>query len=114
MSAGKAFEPAHIKLVVDNILEQHLNGKEYNVQKTLEWSQQISNLILEKISSLQGAEDKNSRFKYIVNCSLQKHGSGLQSSSACLWNSATDFATCVRFEQKDIDCTVHIYAIAYN
>lgn len=107
-------EPSHTNRLVLQILEQHLNGKEYELQKSLEWSQEIADLVLDKINTTHASSSGLHRYKYVVNCSIQKHGSGLQSSSACLWNSATDVATCVKYEHKNIDCTIHVYAIAFD
>lgn len=114
MTSTRIPEPALVNHTVTQILEQHFSGKEYDIQKSLEWSQQISDLVLEKLSSSHDAPNGSLRYKYIVNCSIQKHGSGLQSTSACLWNSKTDIATYVKFEHKDIDCTVHVYAVAFE
>ena len=110
----ESLEPAHTNRMVSQILEQQLSGKEYELQKSLEWSQEIADLVLEKMNTTHAKANASNRYKYIVNCSIQKHGTGLQSSSACLWNSATDVATCVKFEQKNMDCTVHVYAVAFN
>lgn len=116
MSSGTAriLEPSHTNRIVLQILEQHFNGKEYELAKSLEWSQELADLVLDKINSTHASPTGLNRYKYVVNCSIQKHGSGLQSSSACLWNSTTDVATCVKYEHKNIDCTVHIYAIAFE
>lgn len=113
-SAARILEPAHTNRLVIQILEQQLNGKEYENNKSLELSQEIADLVLDKINTSHATPNGLHRYKYVVNCSIQKHGSGLQSSSACLWNTSTDVATCVKFEHKNIDCTVHIYAIAFD
>lgn len=113
-ATARILEPAHTNRMVNQILEQHLSGKEYELQKVLDWSQEIADLVLDKINSAHTTPNGLHRYKYIVNCSIQKHGSGLQSSSACLWNSSTDVATCVKFEHKTIDCTVYVYAIAFD
>lgn len=111
---SRILEPAHTNRLVLQILEQHLSGKEYEIQNSLEWSQTIANQILEKITTVHEAPQGLHRYKYIVNCSIQKHGSGLQSTSSCLWDSTTDIATCVKYEHKNIDCTVNVYAIAFD
>lgn len=113
-TAARILEPAHTNRLITQILEQHLSGKEYELQKSLEWSQEIADLVLDKITTTHATPNGLHRYKYVVNCSIQKHGSGLQSNSACLWNSSTDVATCVKFEHKNIDCTVYVYAIAFD
>lgn len=113
-SAARMLEPAHTNRMVTQILEHHLQDKDYDQQKSLEWSQEIADQVLEKINTTHATPNGLHRYKYIVNCSIQKHGSGLQSSSACLWNTATDVATCVRYEHRTIDCTVNVYAIAFD
>lgn len=113
-SAARILEPSHTNRMVTQILEQQLNGKEYELQKSLAWSQEIADLILDKINVTHSAPNGLHRYKYIVNCSIQKHGSGLQSSTACLWDPQIDVATCVKLQHKNIDCTVHIYAIAFD
>lgn len=112
--AARILEPAHTNRLVTQILEQQLNGKEYENNKSLELSQEIADLVLDKINTTHATPNGLHRYKYVVNCSIQKHGSGLQSSSACLWNTSTDVATCVKFEHKNIVCTVHVYAIAFD
>lgn len=113
-SAARILEPAHTNRLVGQILEQYLNGKEYELQRSLEWSQEIADQVLEKINITHATPNGLHRYKYVVNCSIQKHGSGLQSSSACLWNSSTDVATCIKHENQSIDCTVYVYAIAFD
>lgn len=113
-SAARMLEPAHTNRLVTQILEQHLQAKEYDLQKSMEWSQEIADLVLDKLNTIHATPNGLHRYKYIVNCSIQKHGSGLQSSSACLWNTSTDVATCVRHEHRSIDCTVNVYAIAFD
>lgn len=116
MSTGAAriLEPAHTNRLVMQILEQYFGDKEYELQKSLEWSQEVADQVLGKINSTYSSSNGLNRYKYIVNCSIQKHGTGIQSSSACLWNLTTDVATCVKSEHKNIDCTVHVYAIAFD
>lgn len=114
MGTARILEPAHTNRLALQILEQYLVDKDYEHQKTLEWSQDLANQILDKINTSYASTGGLHRYKYVVNCSIQKHGSGLQTSSACLWDSATDVATCVKYQQKNIDCTVHIYAIAFD
>lgn len=111
---SRILEPAHTNRLVTQILEQQLTGKEYELSKSLEWSQEIADTILDRINSTHVTPNGLHRYKYIVNCSIQKHGSGLQSSSACYWNSQTDVATCVKFEHKSINCIVNVYAIAFD
>lgn len=113
-SNARMLEPAHTNRLVLQILEEQLNGKEYELSKSLEWSQEIADLVLDKITTTHATTNGLHRYKYIVNCSIQKHGSGLQSSSACLWNSSSDVATCVKHEHKNIDCIVNVYAIAFD
>lgn len=112
--AARILEPAHTNRMVVQILEQFFTDKSYDLQKTLEWSQEIADIVLEKINTTHASVNGLHRYKYIINCSIQKHGSGIQSSSACLWNTTTDVATCVKFEQKSLDCTVHVYAVAFD
>jgi len=111
---ARILEPAHTNRLVTQILEQFFNDKEYDYQKSLEWSQELADLVLDKIQSTHSSTNGLHRYKYVINCSIQKHGSGLQSSTACLWNTTTDVATYVKLEHKDLDCTVHIYAIAFD
>lgn len=114
MSTARILEPAHTNRLVIQILEQYLTDKEYESQKSLEWSQELADQILDKINTSYASTSGLHSYKYIINCSIQRHGTGLQSSSACLWDSTTDIATYVKFEHKNIDCTVHIYAIAFD
>lgn len=103
-----------ISRLTNQILEQYFADKDYDPSKCLDWTQEVADLVLEKINSPNGTENEPNKYKYIVICSIQKQGAGLQSSSACLWNSSTDVATCVKFEFKEINCAVNIYAIAYD
>ena len=113
-TTARMLEPGHTNRIVLQILEEQLSNQEYELQKSLELSQKIADLVLDKINTTHASTNGLHGYKYVVNCSIQKHGSGLQSSSACLWNTTTDVATCVKFEHKNIDCFVHIYAIAFN
>lgn len=114
MSTARILEPAHTNRLVLQILEQYLTNKEYEVQKSLDWSQELADQILDKINASYASTGGLHRYKYVVNCSIQKHGTGLQSSSACLWDPTSDVATCVKFEYKNMDCTVNVYAIAFD
>lgn len=111
---ARILEPAHTNRLVMQVLDRFFADKDYDIQKSLEWSQELADLVLDTIQTAHAAANGLHRYKYIINCSIQKHGSGLQSSSACLWNTTTDVATYVKFEHKNLDCTVHIYAIAFD
>lgn len=114
MSSSSSLDVAQIDCLINQSLEQYFTGKEYDVSQSLGWSQEAADLVLDKINT-QGANLTGlHKYKYIVNCSIMKNGTGLQTSSACLWSSTTDVATFVKFEQRDIACTVHLYAIAYD
>lgn len=114
ITTARMLEPAHTNRLVTQILEQHFSGKEFDITQSLEWSKQIADQVLDKINTTHASQSGLHGYKYIVNCSIQKHGSGLQSSTSCLWNASTDVATCVKFEHNNIDCFVNVYAIAFN
>lgn len=106
--------PVNIDLIVKQELDRWLTKQDYDPQKALDLSKEIADKILNRLNTTLSDSTTYHRYKYVVNCSIQKVGSGLQSSTSCLWDSSTDFATHVKFENKNLMCTVFVYVISFD
>ncbi|CAH0596291.1 unnamed protein product [Chrysodeixis includens] len=94
------------KIVRDNI-EFCLGGNSYSHSRCPHWISLITDKTLARLNKL------NKPFKYIVRITLtQKNGAGLHTAAAYYWDTATDGACTVRWENKYMYCIVNVWGLA--
>ena len=77
--------------MVDDIIRQFLNDKDYDQNQAQSWCNGISDEIIK---------------------ALQKGDASLHFSSTCLWNPNTDGSITVKYENDKLHCFVCLFGIA--
>ena len=93
--------------MVDDIIRQFLNDKDYDQNQAQSWCNGISDEIIKALHQQQRG------FKFICNSTIfQKGDASLHSSSTCLWNPNTDGSITVKYENDKLHCFVCLFGIA--
>ena len=93
--------------MVDDIIRQFLNDKDYDQKEAQSLCNQISDEIIKTLHSQQRG------FKFICNGTIfQKGDASLHFSSTCLWNPNTDGSITVKYENDQMHCFVCLFGIA--
>ena len=79
--------------MVDDIIRQFLNDKDYDQNQAQSWCNGISDEIIKALHQQQRG------FKFVCNSTIfQKGDASLHFSSTCLWNPNTDGSITVKYE----------------
>ena len=93
----------HVDKVAEAVIEDVLGKEEYNADKAIEWTNNISNLVVEKLKEKEG-------FKFFVTTILFSKGdSGLTMAGACLWNSEKDGSAVLKKDINDMNAIVNVF-----
>ena len=93
--------------MVNDIIRQFLNDRDYDQKVAQSWSNDISDKIIKELYQQQRG------FKFICNCTIfQKGDVSLHFSSTCLWNPNTDGSITVKYENDKLHCFVCLFGIA--
>ncbi|XP_033760978.1 tctex1 domain-containing protein 2-like [Pecten maximus] len=80
------FRPVIVKECIHNALSDHLTGKNYDAEETIEWTKVISDDIKQRLKDL-GYD----RYKFIVQVVIgEQRGEGVKMGCRCFWDSDTD------------------------
>jgi hypothetical protein len=86
---------------------QALDGKKYLPNKTSEWTDTISNQIIEKLKRTAPY------FKYVVTlCFIQKVGAGIHGETIAYWDQKTDGMIQTKYENDSLICLCTVLGIA--
>ncbi|KAJ3414933.1 Dynein light chain Tctex-type [Chytridiales sp. JEL 0842] len=103
----KSFIVEEVNTLLKESIESTLQNAAYHHNKVPQWTSNIVELVLKRLSSL------NKPFKYVVNCVImQKNGAGLHSASSCYWDAGTDGVATYRYESKTMYCIVNVFGLA--
>ena len=92
--------------ISSEILKLNLEAKKYNHNKVNEWIDTIGNGIVTRLKQV------SPNFKYIVSTSIiQKVGAGIHFETASYWDTSTDGAVIVKFENDSFICSTTIFGI---
>ena len=92
--------------MVNGVIFNYLNGKKYDADKAQTWCNNISDEIIKALHQQQRG------FKFVCATTIfQKGKSSLHFSSTCLWNTAKDGSTTVKFENEHMHCFVSLFGI---
>ena len=93
--------------MVDDIIRQFLNDKDYDQNQAQSWCNGISDEIIKALHQQQRG------FKFVCNSTIfQKGDASLHFSSTCLWNPNTDGSITVKYENDKLHCFVCLFGIA--
>eukprot|EP00126_Sphaerothecum_destruens_P008135 Sdes_comp20101_c0_seq1m13098 len=84
-SEESGFVVDEVNNIIKESIEQSLQNTVYNHNKVSQWTANVVELCLKKLTAL------NKPFKYVVtNIIMQKNGAGLHTASSCFWDNSTD------------------------
>ena len=87
--------------MIDDIIKQYLNGKDYDKNQAQSWCNDISDEIIKALSQQQRG------FKFVCNSYIfQKGDNSLHFSTTSLWNPNTDDSITVKYENDKLHCFV--------
>ena len=93
--------------MVDDIIRQFLNDKDYDQNQAQSWCNGISDEINKALHQQQRG------FKFVFNSTIfQKGDASLHFSSTCLLNPNTDGSITVKYENDKLHCFVCLFGIA--
>eukprot|EP00045_Choanoeca_perplexa_P021813 m.7442 g.7442 ORF g.7442 m.7442 type:complete len:123 (-) comp8825_c0_seq1:62-430(-) len=103
------FRPAAAQELIHSVLAEFFVGKEYDTEACLNWCQEVSDLVKDKLKELQLP-----RYKYVVNTTIgEQRGAGVKVGAKCLWDSDTDQLAQDVYVSDSLYCSVAAYAVYY-
>eukprot|EP00126_Sphaerothecum_destruens_P008136 Sdes_comp20101_c0_seq2m13099 len=106
-SEESGFVVDEVNNIIKESIEQSLQNTVYNHNKVSQWTANVVELCLKKLTAL------NKPFKYVVtNIIMQKNGAGLHTASSCFWDNSTDGSCTVRWENKTMYCIVTVFGLS--
>ena len=93
--------------LVNNIIRQFLNDKDYDKEVAQSWCDDINAEIIKDLRQQQTG------FKFIIHTTISKKGeSSFHFSNSFLWNKKTDGSIFVKYENATLKCFVSLYGIS--
>ena len=93
--------------MVDDIIRQFLNDKDYDQKEAQSWCNAISDEIIKALHQQQRG------FKFVcISTILQKGYSSMNFSSTCLWNPNNDGSVTVKYENDKMHAFVCLFGLA--
>lgn len=103
------FRSDTVKAAIQEILNEELNGKQYDPEETTNWSKEISDIIKEKLKTLE-----YDRYKFIVQVVIgEQRGEGVKVATRCLWDSDTDNYAQAVYSNETLFCVAVAYGVFY-
>lgn len=101
------FSKEVVNAIVKESIETSLQSATYAHSKVAQWTSSIVEACVKRLTQL------GKPFKYVVTCVImQKTGAGLHTSSACLWDAASDGSVTYRWENKSLYCITSVFGLA--
>lgn len=108
--AGEVFKPSTVRNIIQEVLDECLEGEKYNSTQCRNLSQMLTDLIKSRVKDLGYC-----RYKYIVTVTLgQDCNQGVQVVSRCLWNKDTDNYAEASFSKNGIYAVAAVYACYFE
>lgn len=83
---NQKFRPGAVQALIEKIISEKLEGKEYLLEEGDGWAKQIVEEIHDKVKA-----QNYKRYKLITQVSLgERRGEGASSASRCLWDAEAD------------------------
>ncbi|XP_031635733.1 dynein light chain Tctex-type-like [Contarinia nasturtii] len=106
-SIGNSFPIASIREIINEILLQTLDGKEYTCSEVGAWCRQIVDGINMRIKSLEIP-----RYKHIVQTMLaEQTGAGSRYIARCHWDASCDSKVSEQYKSETIICIVTVFGV---
>ncbi len=83
---NQKFRPGTVQVLVERVIKEKLEGKEYSGEECGEWVKEILEEIHDKVKS-----QNYRRYKLITQVTLgERRGEGASSATRCLWDAEAD------------------------
>lgn len=107
---GTEFKPANVKRVVTNVLEQYLEGIQYNAALSAKLSTQLATVIRDRVKHMGFP-----RHKVVSHVIIgQDSDQALELASRCVWDAHTDSVATVTFKSKDLFAVAIVHGIYFE
>ena len=102
-----------IKSIMLSSIQSIISNEKYESKKVPLWSKNIVKQVLSKLVELNKYLEYD--YKYVVNCIiLEETGSGLHSTSSCLWDKHSDINLFNKYINDTIFCVVSVWILRCN
>eukprot|EP00771_Trimastix_marina_P000204 gnl/Trimastix_PCT/1211.p1 GENE.gnl/Trimastix_PCT/1211~~gnl/Trimastix_PCT/1211.p1 ORF type:complete len:125 (-),score=2.45 gnl/Trimastix_PCT/1211:48-422(-) len=100
------FRPAQVREIVQTILNEKLEGQEYQQENTPAWTREIADEIKTQL------KNRFDRYKIAVQVVIgETRGQGARMGFRALWDPATDTHAEVRFINESIFCVATVFGV---
>ncbi|CAG9326612.1 unnamed protein product [Blepharisma stoltei] len=104
------FYPAQVKRIVNDVLQDKLEGKSYDNATAQQLALEISNIVKIRCKNL-----RMPRYKLIVQTFIGENmGQGLRVASKCLWNAKFDNYASHSYQSGNIFAVVIVFGSYYE
>lgn len=108
MEPDDLFLSGKARVIIHNVLEEHLKSKMYTADDSKRWSVEISEEIKRKIK----AEEPLERYKFVCVVWIgQQLGQGIHITSRCLWNAHFDNFARDTFRNDHLFAEASVFAV---
>ena len=98
-----------LRSMIDDIIRQFLNDKDYEKDQAQNWCNCISDEIIKVLNQLKRG------FKFVCTCTIfQKGDASMNFSSTCLWKPNQDGSITVKYENNRMHCFVCLFGLALD
>ncbi|KAM3570500.1 hypothetical protein VYU27_007447 [Nannochloropsis oceanica] len=101
-----------VKTITNEVIEKVLGSHTlFDGERVGGWSDQVGANAAAALVAQCGAQERTYRFA-VTTTIVQRNGTGLSTSSAAVWDKATDFNVTVLWENQALTCVVVVFALA--
>lgn len=104
---NELFKPRDIQPLIKQILNDYLHDKIYDPEQSMQWSQQLSILIKNKLKLC-----KYTRYKYVCQVTIvEQNNAGLRIGAKCLWDQSTDKLVQETYQNSTLFCVAVAFGV---
>lgn len=104
---SELFKPRDVQAIMKQVLTDFLHDKQYDGEQTLQWSQQLSTLIKNKLKQL-----KQERYKYLCQVIIcEQKNAGIRIGAKCLWDQTTDKMAQETYQNSTLFCVAIAFGV---
>ncbi|KAH3850414.1 dynein light chain Tctex-type protein 2B-like [Dreissena polymorpha] len=107
---SEVFKPESVRVIIQEVLDECLNGEKYKPLQCRSLSQMLTDLIKSRVKDM-GFQ----RYKYIVTVTIgQDSNHGVRVVSRCLWNKDTDNYAEASYNKNGLYAVAAVYACYFE
>lgn len=108
--ADEIFKPGPVREIIQEVLDECLDGEKYNPAQCRNLTQMLTDLIKSRVKDMGG-----NRYKYIVMVTIgQNCNQGVHVVSRCLWNKDTDNYAEAHYNKDGLYAVATVYACYFE